>query len=316
MLYNQTTPVDICHQPDATLLAAIFLAIFALPFHLLLMKILYKDCELTLPHHKVMMSLTLSDALQIFTGSAFVICRKILSMVQNQEAACTYSLKVGEFFIIITWIVSSLSIVTLSIERYISCVYGLQMYNIMTTRRVVSALVAQWTIATSVAITAVCLRQKTESSILLSQSSMNQALPVFVIFPSAILIALIQFRLLLFSHSKLAEVKPQGAFGTKAEMVDFRKRQVKITFVASIVALAYIVCMFPIAILQAYEWQHGDIKNHRVKFMLVALGMLNTIVDPVIYGLGVKDTRKLIWKNIKQVKDFILWHACGISSGV
>ena len=316
MIYNQTTPVDICHQPDATLLAAIFLVIFALPFHLLLMKILYKDCELTLPHHKVMMSLTLSDALQIFTASAFVICRKILSLVQNQEEACKYSILVGQFFITVTLIISSINIVTLSIERYISCIYGLHVYIILTARRVVSVLVAQWIIAVGFGVIVVVLQQRIQSPVRMTNSSMTQPISVLVIFPSATMIAMIQLRLLLFSHSKLATVKPQGGFGTNAELVDFRKRQVKITFVASIVAVAYIVCMFPIAILHAYEWQHGDITDHPLKFLLIALAMLNTLVDPVIYGFGVQDTRKLMWKNIRQVKDFILWHACGISFGI
>ena len=312
-MFNQTTPYDDCYQSESTLIGAILLVTFALPVHVLLMKILYKDCQLTLPHHKVMISLTLSDSLQIFAVCALVLCRGILGMIKNQKAVCLYSQAVILFFIIVTFIVSSFSIVTLSIERYVSCVHALHVHNILTTRRVVSVLVAQWIIGIGLAATTVYIHQTKEPLTMLTNSSIFRKLIVLVVFPSATAIALIQVRLLIFSHSKLATVKPHGAYGTRAEMIDFRKRQLKITFVASIVALAYIACMFPISILYGYEWQHGEITNQFLKQVLIGLGMLNTLADPVIYGLGVKDTRKLMWKNVKQIKDLLLWFLCRAS---
>ena len=311
-MHNQTTQFDACYQPDATLIGSIILVIFALPVHLLLMKIFYIDCQLTLPHHKIMMSLTLSDALQIFILSAWVLCRRILGMIQNQEAACKYSQTVVLFFVTVTFLVSSWNTVTLSLERYISCIYSLHIYTILTTRRVALVISAQWIVGIGLGVTAVCLHQMTDA-LNISNSSMNQQLMVLVIFTSATVIASIQIRLLHFSHSKLAKTKPNSSFGTKAEMAGFRKRQMKITFVASIVAVSYIVCMFPIAVLSAYEWQHGPITNRLLKFALIAMAMLNSLLDPVIYGLGVRDTRRLMWKNIKQVKDFMLCHLCRIS---
>ena len=51
--------------PQSTGNSAIILQFIALPFHLLMMKILVKDLRLALPRHKITFSLSLSDCLLI-----------------------------------------------------------------------------------------------------------------------------------------------------------------------------------------------------------------------------------------------------------
>ena len=309
-MINQTSTSNACQFTENTLMTAVFLIVFALPVHLLMIKILYKDCQLALPRHKIMMSLTMSDALQISIMSLTMIFRKIISISSHTQSECRYIQVIAIFLATITLIVSSLNIVSLSIERYVSCIHSLHVYDILTTRRVVSVLSLQW--ATGIIIGAIItyLREanQTETGDIVFQRS-----TVLTVFPSATIIMVIQLRLLHFSQSKLATVRPAGAFGNQAEMADFRKKQIKVTFVASIVAFAYVACMFPLAILYAWEWHHGVSSTSSWGPILIPLAMLNTLIDPLIYGIGIGETRKMIWKNMKQVKELLVCRACKIS---
>ena len=311
---NQTSAIVDCGISEAALFTAIFLIFFALPAHCLVMKILYKDCEMTLPRHKIMMSLILSDALQIFIIAVSTIIQKNFIGTQYHEAACRYIQANGIIFVVCTMFVSSLSIVSLSVERYITCIHGLYVYEILTARRVVFAIGIQWTIGICIGVLSVYSHVTSEASRVLIESLTLQRALVLIIFPSATAVTLIQVRLFHFSQTKLARVIPTATFGNQAEMADFRKKQLKVTFVASIVAIAYIVSMFPIAVVYAYEWQHGMIKNHPLRPLIVSMAMINTLIDPLIYGLLIEETRRLMWKNIKAIKDFFLWYLFKVSS--
>ena len=308
---NETRTTIACQLTSYILFTAVFLIIFALPVHLLMIKILYKDCQLVLPRHKIMMSLTISDALHISTMSLTMIFRKIISESSQIETECKYIQLMVALCASITLIVSSLNIVSLSIERYIACVHSLYVYHILTTRRVVSALCLQWVFGVIIGIITTYLLQVDNSG---KEPVIFQRTVVMTVFPSATVIMAIQLRLLHFSRSKLATVKPDGAFGNQAEMADFRKKQVKVTFVASIVAIAYITCMFPLSILYAWEWHHGILHPKGWRSFLVPLAMLNTLFDPLIYGIGIGETRKMAWKNISQAKELLIWHIFNGSS--
>ena len=313
-MINETRAINNFKITVGSLVVGAFLTFSALPFHLLMIKILYKDCEMALPRHKIMASLTISDALQIVTVTVLSIFQQIFSMTRYREAAYRYIYIIGTFSITITLFVSSSSIVSLSIERYITCIYSLHVYHILTPRRVAVVIGIQWVIGIGIGVISVCLNGAAEATKKFTESIIIQRVSVLIIFPSAIVIASIQLRLLLFSRSKLARVRPVHAFGNQAEMADFRKRQLKTTFIASIVAIAYMVCMFPIAIVYAHEWEHGITNDHPFKRIFISLGMLNTLADPFIYGLGINETRRLVWKNIKEAKIFLLWHLFNVSS--
>ena len=301
MMRNQTSATVSCRPTDSILFTTIFLITVVFPVHLLMIKILYKDCQLALPHHKIMVSLTISDALQISVMSLTIILREILRESSQHTVECNYIQMFAAFFATVTLIVSSLNIVSLSIERYISCIHSFYVYDIMTTRRVVSVLSALWVTGIIIGAITMYLRGAQQRG---NEPMIFQRTTVLTVFPSATIIMVIQLRLLHFSRSKLATVKPVGAFGNQAEMADFRKKQVKVTFVASIVAIAYITCMFPLSILYAWEWHHGQLNNETSKSVFISMAMLNTLIDPLIYGLGIRETRKMIWKNIQQIRGF------------
>ena len=314
MMTNQANISTVCQKLEGSLFIPLFLLICVLPTHLLMAKILYRDCQLALPRHKIMLSLTVSDALQIFAASITIISGNIINGTKYGGASCKYIEGTRSVLVPLALFVSSVNIISLCIERYISCIHSLYVYHIMTTKRVVLLLGAEWVIGT--VIGAVSFYLTVVGGIKEKESLIIQRVSVLITFPSATIILFIQLRLLYFSRSKLARVKPVGAFGNQAEMVDFRRRQVKVTFVASIVAIAYIVCMFPITIANAWEWHHGEIKNASLKSVLLSLGLLNTMFDPLFYGLGIGETRRMVWKNIKHVKEFFLLRLCNISAPI
>ena len=308
---NQTRTAVACPLVENTVAAAVFLIIFALPIHLLMIKILYKDCQLVLPRHKVMMSLTMSDALQISVISLTIISRKIIIESSQNEVACKGILIAATFFGTVTLVVSSLNIVSLCIERFISCIHSLHVYDILTTRRVVSVLSSQWAIGI---ITGTVIAYLHGLSLTNKGETIFQHVTILTVLPSAAIIMVVQTKLFRFSQSKLATVRPAGAFGKHAEVADFRKKQVKVTFVASIVAIAYVTCMCPLAILYAWEWHHGLSNDTRWRSFLFPLAMLNTLVDPLIYGVGIGETRKMILKNLKQARELLVCCAWNVTS--
>ena len=128
---------------------------------------------------------------------------------------------------------------------------------------------------------------------------------VLFIIPTCALLSVIQCRLLVLSRKKLARVGPGTKFGREAEMADFRKKQIKVAFVASIVVVAYIICMFPMGCLSLYELIHGNIAYSSWKGNLEMLLVVNNFADPFIYGIGTVDARRAVLKNLRKIKNFI-----------
>ena len=297
-----------CSAGEAPLTIAIILIGIFLPVHLLIAKILCIDAQLALPRHKIMLSLTTSDSLQVCSAALYIIFINVFNTTSNEAISCNMVNTINTvmlFFVVLTLIASSLSIVAMSIERYISCIYSFYIHQIMTAKRVILALCAKWSMAVGIAVLAVAIQEKGHESLTtVSNSLILKYLTVVIVIPSAIVIIVIQLRLFFFSRSKIVRVNVVGAFGNRAELADSRKRQLKATFAASIVSIAYVVCMLPLAILFAFEIQHKKQETSNAQF-IKHLTLLNNLADPVVYGIGIADTRKQIWKNIKAVKNFL-----------
>ena len=295
-----------CNVGTVNYVITSFILLFALPMQLLIAKILCVDAELGLPRHKIMLSLTASDSLQLCLAFCSLTTGEILSSSPNEEAACKIKETVNLFLGTITLAVSSLSIVFLSIERYISCIYSFYVHQMMTTKRLLLAICTIWAVALGLAILSVCIKEKSNRY---SPSAMDSLIVqysvVFIVIPSATIIIIIQLRLFIFSRSKLVQVNVVGAFGNRAELTSCRRRQLKITFIAGIVAIAYISCMFPLAVSFAYGLQRGNDISNTPAFIKI-LALLNTLANPLIYGIGMVDTRRLMWRNLTALKKFLL----------
>ena len=119
---------------------------------------------------------------------------------------------------------------------------------------------------------------------------------------SSLSLIIIQARLYRLTRTKL-KVEPVLKFGTQKEKDDLTKRQLKLGFAASIVITLYVVCMCPIACLNLYLLFNPMKELPSIRQGLTILAMLNTFLDPFVYGFGMTDVRQGIkreWKNLRK----------------
>ena len=273
-----------------------------MPIHLLVIKILAKDLRLALPRHKIMLSLSLSDCILVcvlFIGAAIMrafslTTESIAYQILRQAALFTGTLST---------VVSGLTITVMSIERYTACIHSFRLHQIMTKTLVLCLLCFFWRIGTTCGAIAVATNTDIKAEVAVGESVFFKCIIIICSFSTSVIITIIQIRLLIFSRSKLVRDRPSKAFGTQAELMDFRKKQIKVAFVACIVAAAYVVCMLPLAILFSFELVDSTQMPSAIKAPFLALCMANTLADPFIYGIGTVDTRKMMIKNIKKIKN-------------
>ena len=129
---------------------------------------------------------------------------------------------------------------------------------------------------------------------------------VLFIFPTSLTVTIIQVRLYLFTRKKLKEVAPGRTFGVQLELADYRKKHVKVAAVAGIVALAFVFCMVPFAFISLYDMVTGATVSASVRKVCGYFVLCNTVLDPFIYGLGMTDTRKKIFGEVKKAREFLV----------
>ena len=278
--------------------------VITLPFHVLIIKVLIVDLRLALPRHNTMLCLSVSDALQVFMLFLSMAIPNIFSF-SRASVGCDISRNILYFTLALTLVVSSLSTIALSVERYVACIHSFHLHRIFTRERMMYGAVLVWTLGLICGAVTVTLTLTAKMGLSISENDFMKTITVLFIIPTSILICIIQCRLLIFSRKKLAQVANGAQFGCEAEIADFRKKQVKVAFVASIVVVAYIVCMLPMGCLSLYELIFGSISNYSLKSTLEKLLMVNNFADPFIYGIGTVDARRASLKSLKKMRDFI-----------
>ena len=276
-----------------------------LPFHVLMIKVLLIDLRLALPRHMITLSLSISDFLQIFVS---FLCMGIMLIFNLRRAvgACDILRFIMFFNFAMTLVVSSLSLIALSLERYVACIHCFRLHEIFTRNRTILGISFIWIVGVIAGIATVAIATKSKYKLILDGNYLMKILAVVIAFPTIFLLACIQYRLLAFSRSKLRRVNPGTMTGSELEMADMRKKQMKISFVASIVVLAYVISMLPVGCLSLVELINGNISSPNISAFLKGLSIVNNFADPYIYGLGTVDTRKAILKNLKRIKNFFV----------
>ena len=275
-----------------------------LPFHFLMIKVMIIDLRLALPRHLIVFCLSISDTLQSFVPFFTSVVGKMFSFTMESDG-CLITFDLLYFALTATLVVSSVSIIVLSFERYVACIHSFRLHEIFTRERMVYGLTFLWISGMIFGTVAVVLGRVDKLTVILDADRFMMIVNVMLVFPTSIVISVIQCRLLIFSRKKLMRVGDTGMFGREAESADMKKKQIKIAFVACIIAIAYIMCMFPLAVLSLYELIYGRIPARSVPVMLRALALLNNLADPYIYGFGVVDSRKAIAKNFRRLRDFL-----------
>ena len=272
---------------------------------MLMTKILAKDLRLTLPRHQIMFSLSLSDGLQVFIPFITTTVMKAFKL-KTDNNVCIVLRQIVLADAALTLPVSSLAVLAMSLERYVACIHSFRLHEIFSDSRVAVMSGFIWAIGAVSAVTSVAIHPINIQETILGGLITFKLVVIIFVIPTSVAVVLIQARLFFFSRTKLSQITPSGAFGAQAELADFRKKQIKVALIASIIAFAFVFCMLPAAATFLYELINNLSIDSSFKTTCIAMAMANTLVDPFIYGIGVADTRRLIMKNLKNLKLYIL----------
>ena len=296
-----------CNNNFFSYVAALVLLLLALPFHLLIMKILALNFRFENPRHVILFCLSASDSLQV----AFVCLAMIIFQTETMELGsqpCTTLRRTIIYFASLTFIVSSFSLVALSVERYIACFHGFYIHEWLANRRTVPALVAFWICGIIVSGIVCFSGSRDKDPVIFASSDYFQAMFVSITFPVSIVLITVQSLLFYLSRKKLMAVQPSVAVSSSNRDESFaKKKQFKLAMVAGMVVLSYLMCTLPGAcVILANQYIEPERRKIFRGLLSASLGMLNTLLNPFIYGLGMLDTRKAISRELRKIKNYIL----------
>ena len=280
----------------------IILMFFMLPLHIILIKIIAKDFQFSLPRHSILFSLSLADA-TLVCGLCLSGLVDTVTTLKVHSTGCVIYRAVSIFIDSLTTVVCSLSITALSVERYIACIHSFYLHDIFTESRLRYGSILGWITGLLLGIIATITCRYDDIMLVPNPSPFHYILVVFVI-PSSTVMFIIQVRLYLFSREKINQVIPAGAFGVELELAHYRKKQFKVAFMAGIVALAFYVCVIPLTVVLLYELLSGRYISSPTRPICIALSFWNSFADPLIYGFGMADTRKMILRDLKRMKQY------------
>ena len=297
--FTITKPVLCITRKRATFLL-MSLSLVAVPLHFLVMRVLVVRFRLALPRHKILLFLSVSDSIQILgAGLIGVIGMGLQPAVTS--LSCQVLRQTIEVVGMQTHSASSGFIVLLAIERYVACIHSLRFHTIVTSSRTSFAVVSVWVISILCGLLALHPNEPNYK-----KDMMYNGVPTLSVFTttslmSTFVLIVVQARLYRLSRTKL-KVVPSNLFGNQKEKNDLMRRQLKLGFAASVVIITYIVCILPLTCLFIYILFNPKKDLFKVKGVAVFFAMLNTFVDPLVYGLGMADIRQGIRRDIKNLK--------------
>ncbi len=219
-------------------------AVMASPVYIIMLKILIYRFKLTLPRHKILLSLTISDSIQIVIPA---LLQLTVFNARVDSNGCQIYRKIVEFTAILTVVSSSGDILLLSWERYVACIHCLRFFKIVTHMKVNAMLFGVWIIAIVCGLLEPGRYKENLTSAIMPFRTTDSIVYIVTVLASSLVLIVVQARLYLLSRSK-TKVRPgRNAFGKRAEEHDMRRTQIKLTIVASAIVLLYMACMCPFA---------------------------------------------------------------------
>ena len=297
---NITSTESIRCFPKTQPFVILSLYLVVAPLHFLIVRILIVRFRLALPRHKILFCLSVSDDLQIL-GITLITLIGLGLQPTLISPSCQMLRLIVEIIAAQTHYASTGFILLLAIERYIACIYSLRFHAIMTPSKTNFAVVSVWIISILCGLLALHPNESNYSQILYSNNPRSSWLYITTVVVSSISLTVVQGSLYRLCRTKL-KVVPQNMFGTQKEKYDLTRRQLKLSFAASIVVIMYIVCMLPLACISAYILSNPKRELVEVTVVALFLTMFNTFVDPFVYGLGMGDMRQAIKRELKQLK--------------
>ena len=283
------------------------LLFLGLPFHIFIMKIIVINLRFANPRHIILFCLSISDSLQVAV-TVIIMVIKIAVDFHNREHICMRLASTLIFNTSLTHIVSSLTLVALSIERYIACFHSFRVHEWLTNKRIVVTLIIFWIFGVTGGAIACIPDSKETKQVMLANSWYFGTIFVIVTLPVSFILIIIQTKLFRLSRKKLNSIQCTRAVSSNPEEVErTRRNQLKGAIVSSIIVLSYLVCMLPGACLLIMNRLADDPRQSNLtRLFMVALGMLNTLLNPFIYGFGMMDMREAMLKELKRAKMYVL----------
>ena len=259
--------------------------------------------RLALPRHKILLCLSVSDNLQILgAGLIAFIGLRLQPIVTSQS--CQVLRQIIEVIGMQTHTTSSGFIVLLAIERYIACIYSLRFHVIITQSKTNLAVASVWVISILCGLLGLHPNEPNYSPLPISNTLRSQWIYIITTAVPTVVLTIVQARLYRLSSTKL-KVVPHNMFGSQKEKVDLARRHLKLGISASIVIIMYVVCMLPMACLSVYILINPEKDVFKIKQNVTSLALLNTFIDPFVYGFGMSDMRQGIKRQFKSLKDCV-----------
>lgn len=283
---------------------AIVLLFMALPFHFLTIKVLAFNLRFASSRHIILLCLSVSDCLQVLINCICIVSLKIANLT-TESSTCKVIRSTIAFNAALTLIVSSLSLMALSIERYIACFYSYRIHELLTNKRIVGSSIVFWILGFSVGpVAAIPKESGAEEAILIGSAYLGHIV-VGTVLPVSALLVIIQLKLFFLSRKKMTRVVP--SMQSEVERKSIFKRQFRVALIASMVILSYIACLLPGACFVILnEFLKMAVPKFSLQMLSIALGMANALLNPFIYGFGMLDTRQAIKRELKRMKNYVL----------
>ena len=301
MMSNATVTSTVSCFSQLPTYSIVALSLLVTPLHFVIIRVLVVRFRLSLPRHKILLCLSISDNLQILEIALIAFIGLKLQLTVNFRS-CQVLRQILEIFAMQTHCASTGFILLLAIERYLACVHSLRFHTIVTPSKASFAVVSVWVISILVGLLAIHTDEPNNSDRILSGNARTLLVYITTVLASSVFLTVIQFRLYRLSHTKL-KVVPHNMFGCQKEKDDLMRRQFKLGFAASAVIILYVVCMCPMACLSVYLLFNRKEHLTQTKDAVVMLALLNTFFDPFVYGFGMADVRQGIkreWRNLKK----------------
>ena len=245
-----------------------------------------------------MLTLTLSDALQILTGSILTVVIMALQLT-TESYTCGLLRDITVFISSLTVIVSSLAVVTFAVERMIICMHFLKYRRLFKRTRIAKLLYGYWLFGVLIATIAALTNDGKKAETSINETTSFQIVCAFTVLPSATIIIIIYSRILLSSRGRIIQVAPSSDSSKLRAVATFKQKQLRIALVAGIVCIVYVVCMVPLSMVFLLELTDVNDNRPGIKKVLIMNAMLNTLADPFIYGIGMIQTRRILFRILK-----------------
>ncbi len=298
---NKTLISSQCVRYQAVIFTCTLAAV-GLPVNFLLYKILIYNFKLRRPRHKILLSLTISDCIQI-SFVAFIQLVLLLARAKTSDIFCQVLRKIGESIAVMTVATSSGTIVALSVERFVACLYCFHLHRIISHQRVLRALCLVWLFGV---VCGLSDKERYQTNFTSNNFPLTTTFCIMygvIVIASTVILAYTQITLYLVAR-RLIKNHPSGSFGSNAEANDLRRAQLKGSIAASGVVMLYAICMCPLAIY-IFVMAFKELDNQsNVRLGCLFLVQINTFLDPFVYGLGMEDTRQLMCRDLRRVKSF------------